>query len=87
MLGQGLSVGELNATAVAAFVQVRRATRSILVSEAALGPVLRYLRGIGVLPAWPAPVSTDPVEVLLAGFGAYLGVERGMGPLNRKIEP
>jgi site-specific recombinase XerD len=42
-------------------------------------PLLGFLRGLGVItPPPPVVVPTDPVGLLLEGFGAYLASERGL---------
>lgn len=43
-----------------------------------LGPVLGFLRGIGVVPAADSMVDATPVEMLLGEFRAWLVAERGL---------
>jgi integrase/recombinase XerD len=43
-----------------------------------LGPVLRFLREIGEVPAVDDVIDAAPVEVLLAQFRAWLAEERGL---------
>jgi integrase/recombinase XerD len=62
----------LTLEAVERFVRSRRARRR------AVGPLLSYLRDVGVVPP-PAVVDT-PVERLLAEYGDYLVRERGLVP-------
>jgi len=54
--------------------------RSYLRSGRALGPLLGYLRGLGVVPPGEAVAPEDPVGVLLARFGEWLSGERGLAP-------
>jgi integrase/recombinase XerD len=46
----------------------------------ALGPLLGYLRGLGVVPPASAPACEGPVEELLSRFRRYLRQERGLVP-------
>jgi integrase/recombinase XerD len=41
-----------------------------------LGPVLRFLRGVGVVPAGDCVGAATPVETVLGAFGAWLLAER-----------
>ena len=50
------------------------------VTVKALGPLLGYLRGLGVAPAASVPVPDGPVEELLSRFRRYLEHERGLVP-------
>src|SRR5208337_4101950 len=54
--------------------------RSFLRSGRALGPLLGYLRGLGVVPPGEAVAPEDPAGVLLARFGEWLSGERGLAP-------
>ena len=54
--------------------------RSYLRSGRALGPLLGYLRGLGVVPPEEAIATEDPAEYLLARFGEWLSGERGLAP-------
>src|SRR5487761_1173187 len=54
--------------------------RSFLRSGRARGPLLGYLRGLGVVPPEEAVVPADPAGVLLARFGEWLAGERGLAP-------
>jgi integrase/recombinase XerD len=53
--------------------RTRRTTRS-------LGPLLGYLRGLGVAPPASEPACVGPVEELLSRFRRYLEQERGLVP-------
>jgi integrase/recombinase XerD len=46
----------------------------------ALGPLLGYLRGLGVAPPASTQVPAGPVEELLSSFRRYLEQERGLVP-------
>lgn len=45
----------------------------------AVRPLLTHLRSLGVVPPTPPPVSTDPLDVMLARYRHYLTSERGLG--------
>lgn len=78
MSAQGLTPGDLIAEALERFGVARRACYHGLRSPRALVPLLRYLRSTGAAPGAAVAVVTDPVEVLLERFGAYLSRERGL---------
>lgn len=73
---QGIAAGELTAGQVELFLAERRRTHTGLFSRKALGPMLEWLAGEGVISAAAAivPTAADPVE--LVGFEEYLRVER-----------
>ena len=48
------------------------------VTARAMAPLLGYLRGLGVVPAASPGAAVAAAEVLLARFGEYLAVERGL---------
>jgi len=63
------------------FCEARRAAGcTSRVTVRALGPLLGYLRGLGVSPAAGVPVPDGPVEELLLRFRRYLEQERGFVP-------
>jgi integrase/recombinase XerD len=75
----GVAAGSLDEAAVEAFVAVRRdAGYASYRSVRGLAPLLRYLRGLGAVPAAPLVGSEGPVEVLLARYRRYLEIERGL---------
>ena len=43
-----------------------------------LTPLLTYLRGLGVAPVLPAPVSAGPLDDLIERYRRYLVTERGL---------
>ncbi|MGH8898362.1 MAG: tyrosine-type recombinase/integrase [Egibacteraceae bacterium] len=51
---------------------------NLRVEFSGLGPVLGFLRGIGVVPAAGAIAEATPVERVLSAFGAWLAAERGL---------
>jgi len=73
---ESLAAAELGPEQIAAFVMARRAqgyqrwrtTRS-------LGPMMDWLRGLGVVPA-EEPPTAGPVDEVLARYGRWLRVER-----------
>ncbi len=70
---------DLTAEAVGRFLTVRReAGYRDYLSVRAIDPMLRHLRAIGEAPAAVLQEPASPTEVLLARFGAYLTVERGL---------
>ncbi len=76
---EGLGVGELTGEQAERFVAARRAAgRVTWVSPQSVMLPLGYLRELGVAPT-PAPaVAQGPLEELLADYGRYLLVERGL---------
>jgi len=63
------------------FCEARRAAGcASRVTVRALGPLLGYLRGLGVAPAASVPVPVGAVEELLSRFRCYLERERGLVP-------
>jgi hypothetical protein len=55
--GQGADASGLTTERIAAFLSVRRSSYVRLVSGRALAPMLGFLRGVGVTPPQPAPVT------------------------------
>ena len=77
---EGVGVAELTPAGVERFVaERRRAGYRSSVSPKSLRPLMRYLGGLGVLPAGGGEPLT-PVEKLLAEFRDYLLVERALTP-------
>jgi integrase/recombinase XerD len=75
----GLTPGELTPALVEEFLAVRQQhSRVAAVARRALGPVLRFLRGQGVVPGRKLAPDTTPVEALLADYRAWLVAERGL---------
>ena len=76
---RGLALSELSEEVAGQYAAARRRERSFLRSGRALGPLLGYLRGLGVVPAAAAAAVPESAgEVLLARFAAYLAGERGL---------
>src|SRR5262249_32721730 len=77
---EGVSACELTLAGVEAFVAARSAAGcSSWASVRSTALPLEFLRGLGVVPAMPAPTVVDaPLERLLADFGGYLLDERGL---------
>ena len=75
---QGLDLSELSEEVAGQYAAARREERSHLRSERALGPLLDYLRGLGIVPAAEVAVPETAGEELLARFAAYLADERGL---------
>ena len=73
---RGLALPELNEGVAGQYAAARREERSHLRSKRALGPLLDYLRGLGIVPAAEVAVPETAGEELLARFAAYLAGER-----------
>lgn len=79
LTGAGLDVTDLTDTVVEAFLTARRAAGyTAFLTPKALGPLLGYLRGLGVVPAAAVTAPVGGVEELLGQFRCYLLVERGV---------
>jgi site-specific recombinase XerD len=72
---EGLDVGELTGEQAERFAVERRAT---VASPPRVALPLAYLRQLGVVPPPVASCPSGPVEELLADYGRYLSVERGL---------
>lgn len=82
---EGLGLADLDEEALGRFFRARRAAgHTKLVGARAAGPLLVYLRGLGVLPAATAPAPAGPVDDLLASYRRYLVLERGLLPESAK---
>jgi integrase/recombinase XerD len=76
----------LNTTAVEAFAISRRAAGySTHVVAGSLGPLLAYLRGLGVAPAPVVAGPDGPVEVALERYRRYLLIERGLNVITARV--
>jgi site-specific recombinase XerD len=76
---EGLGADGLTNEAVERFLALRRAAGGRnYVTARAMAPLLGYLRSIGILAGEPRPVPSSWDELLLARFGEYLAVERGV---------
>ena len=74
---QGLEPGGLAQETAERFLVVRREREVSLRSWRALGPLVGYLRGLGVVPELIASADT-PAERLLSDYREYLLRERGL---------
>lgn len=75
---RGLDGAALSAPVVERFMAPRRVAGVHLHSARALGPLLAYLRALGVALVPTAVAAPTPVERLLERFRRYLIVERGL---------
>jgi integrase/recombinase XerD len=75
---EGVGPQELSEALLDRFLAERRRDYTSHYSRRALGPMLGYLRGIGVVPEVVAVPPTSAVEVLLARFAGYLQVQRAL---------
>jgi integrase/recombinase XerD len=77
MSGQGLEAGDLSPGVAGQFAPVLRAFQRHLTSGKALAPLMRYLRGLGVLPE-PDAVPVGERDALVVAYQRYLRVDRGL---------
>jgi hypothetical protein len=76
---EGLGSQDLIAEAVGRVLVARREAGYVdYLSVKAIDPMLRHLRVIGAAPAAVLPQAVSPTGVLLARFGVYLTVDRGL---------
>jgi integrase/recombinase XerD len=76
---EGVDARSLTSEVVERFLAARRAAGyANHVTPKAMEPLLGYLRGLGVAPPPSRLVAVGAVEVLLAGYRAYLAIERGL---------
>ncbi|MGI9146440.1 MAG: site-specific integrase [Chloroflexota bacterium] len=80
LAAEGLTASQLTPAVGDAFLSSRRAAGYTLwLSRKALGPLLAYLRELGVAPPEPVVVP-GPLEAMLDRYRAYLTAERGLAP-------
>ena len=77
MSGQGLEAGDLSPGVAGQFAPVLRVFQRHLKSAKALAPLMRYLRGLGVLPE-PDAVQAGERDALVLAYQRYLRVDRGL---------
>ena len=79
LVDRGLDGHDLTLAVVQEFLQARRAAgyRQWL-STRGMAPLLDHLRDVGIAPVCSPAVADRAVEVLLAGYRAYLIEERGL---------
>jgi integrase/recombinase XerD len=78
---EGLAVGQVSAADCARFAASRRAAgRVTLVAPQSTALPIEYLQTIGVAPESVPPFARGLVEELLADYGSYLLIERGLSP-------
>jgi hypothetical protein len=75
---EGLGTQDLTGPVIERFLDARRRDYSSHYSVQALEPLLGYLRRVGSAPEPVAPEHCSGSERLLARFGDYLSVERGL---------
>jgi len=77
--GQQLAMGDLSMAQVDRFMADRRAAGvRKLKTRKALGPILGYLRGLGLAPAAEAPLEDGPAGETLSRYRQFLTTERGL---------
>ena len=75
--GQELAMGDLSMAQVDRFMADRRAAGvRKLKTRKALGPILGYLRGLGLAPAAEAPLEDGPAGEILHRYRQFLTTER-----------
>ena len=76
---EGLAVGELSVEQGERFAASRRAAgRVTLAAPQSVTLPLEYLWALGLTPTPAPPITHGPVEELLADYGSYLLIERGL---------
>jgi integrase/recombinase XerD len=76
--GNGRTAADLTPTVVEKFLALRREHSSSEVARRGLGPLLRFLRGVGVVPGRGEVYCSDQVAILLARYRGWLVGERGL---------
>jgi integrase/recombinase XerD len=85
MQANALATGALSAGELERFLAARRAAGyTNYLSPKALVPLVRYLRGLGVVPVAEPPVLSA-VDVLLERYRAYLIAERGLAVVTTVV--
>jgi len=82
LAGQGLAAGDLTEVVAGRFREDLRARESYLVKGASPGPLLGYLRSIGVRPRQQAGGPTSAAGALLQEYDRHLRVERSAGEVT-----
>lgn len=81
LASEGLDPAGLTTEAVGRFLTARRAEgRRTHLTARALGPLLDYLQGLGVVPVTGASPPTTATAQLLEDYRCYLRRERGLAP-------
>lgn len=77
--GNSRTAAELTPTVVDEFLALRREhSSSEMMARRGLGPLLRFLRGVGVAPGRGEVYCPDQVAILLVRYRAWLVGERGL---------
>ena len=81
--GQELAMGDLSMAQVDRFMADRRAAGvRKLKTRKALGPILGYLRGLGLAPAAEAPLEDGPAGEILHRYRQFLTTERALATVT-----
>jgi integrase/recombinase XerD len=76
---RGLGAADLSVDGAGRFLRFRRAGgHTHPAAMAGMGPLLEYLRGVGVAPSVDAPRAVTPVDELVGDYRRYLLEERGL---------
>lgn len=78
-----LTMDDLSLAQVDRFLSDRRSAGALkLKTRKALGPILGYLRGLGLAPAAEAPMEDGPAGEILNRYRQFLTTERGLVPVT-----
>ena len=78
-----LTMDDLSMAQVDRFLSDRRSADALkFKTRKALGPILGYLRGLGLTPAAEAPVEDGPAGEILNRYRQFLTTERGLVPVT-----
>jgi hypothetical protein len=79
LVSRGLAAADLSPEVAEEFLAGRRsAGRRVGLTARAIAPILRYLRGLQIIPLRTSIAPVTPKEVLLSQYRRYLEDERGL---------
>jgi integrase/recombinase XerD len=85
LAGEGLDAAGLTPQVTLRFLAARRAAGyRLYLSPKALGPLLGYLRGLGIAPLPPPAVPATAAGALLGRWQHHLIIERGLAPATAR---
>jgi len=81
LAGRGVGAADLSEVLVEQMVaERRRSGRSRLSSPRAMSPLLKYLRGLGVVPVARPAAPLTAAEMIIERYSSYLLQRRGLAP-------